>query len=131
MQQLNTAPNELLTSALHLADLGIEVIPLWWPEGNRCACPKGTDCASPAKHPLTANGLKDASADTNTIVAWWSKYPKANIGLVTGGEIDVIDVDGAIPAYQELIADIGTPEHVATVLTGRGDGGLHRPPAPG
>ena len=34
MPQLNRATNELQTSALHLADLGIEVIPLWWPEGN-------------------------------------------------------------------------------------------------
>ena len=125
MQQLNTAPNDLLASALHLADLGIGVIPLWWPDGAICACPKGAECSSPAKHPLTYNGLKDATSDADTIAAWWAKYPQANIGLVTGGEIDVIDVDGAIPAYQALIEDMGAPEHVATVLTGRGDGGLH------
>ena len=125
MQQLNTAPNDLLASALHLADLGIGVIPLWWPDGAICACPKGAECPSPAKHPLTFNGLKDATSDANVIKGWWAKYPQANIGLVTGGEIDVIDVDGAIPAYQALIEDMGAPEHVATVLTGRGDGGLH------
>jgi hypothetical protein len=125
MQQLITAPNELLASALHLADLGIGVIPLWWPEGGQCACPKGENCSSPAKHPITYNGLKDATTDEATIVAWWQRYPQSNIGLVTGGEIDVIDVDGAIPAYQALIEDMGAPEHVATVLTGRGDGGLH------
>lgn len=125
MPQLNRATNDLQASALHLADLGIKVIPLWWPNNGICACPKGADCSSPAKHPLTVNGLKNATTDTGTINAWWSKYPNANVGLVTGGEIDVIDVDGAIPAYQELIADIGVPEHVATVLTGRGDGGLH------
>ena len=128
MQQLNTAPNDLLASALHLADLGIGVIPLWWPNGAICACPSGAECNSPAKHPLaklTPNGLKDATSDADTIAAWWAKYPQANIGLVTGGEIDVIDVDGAIPAYQALIEEMGAPEHVATVLTGRGDGGLH------
>jgi hypothetical protein len=128
MQQLNTAPNELLASALHLADLGVSVIPLWWPEGNQCACSKGAECESPAKHPLaklTPNGLKDATTNAHTITAWWQRYPNANIGLVTGGEIDVIDVDGAIPAYQALIEEMGAPEHVATVLTGRGDGGLH------
>jgi hypothetical protein len=125
MQQLNTAPNDLQASALHLADLGISVIPLWWPEGGVCMCPKGENCASPAKHPLTFNGLNDASINPDTIAAWWAKYPQANIGLVTGGEIDVIDVDGAIPAYQALIEEMGAPEHVATVLTGRGDGGLH------
>jgi hypothetical protein len=125
MQQLNTAPNDLQASALHLADLGISVIPLWWPEGGVCMCPKGENCPSPAKHPLTYNGLNDASINADTIAAWWAKYPQANIGLVTGGEIDVIDVDGAIPAYQALIEEMGAPEHVATVLTGRGDGGLH------
>jgi hypothetical protein len=88
-------------------------------------CPKGENCPSPAKHPLTYNGLNDASINADTITAWWAKYPQANIGLVTGGEIDVIDVDGAIPAYQALIEEMGAPEHVATVLTGRGDGGLH------
>jgi hypothetical protein len=125
MHKLNTAPNELLASALHLADLGIGIIPLWWPNGVICACPKGAECSSPAKHPLTKNGLKDATTDAHLIRVWWWQNPQANIGLVTGGEIDVIDVDGAIPAYQALIEEMGAPEHVATVLTGRGDGGLH------
>ena len=116
---------DLAASALRLADLGITVIPLWWPDGGQCACPKGAQCSSPAKHPLTVNGLKDASSDRDTIAAWWRRYPNANIGLVTGGAIDVIDVDGAIPAYQQLITQIGSPKHVATVITGRGDGGLH------
>jgi hypothetical protein len=125
MQQLDTAPNDLLASALHLADLGIGIIPLWWPENGVCMCPRGENCPSPAKHPMTYNGLKDATTDAHLIRVWWWQNPKANVGLVTGGEIDVIDVDGAIPAYQALIEEMGAPEHVATVLTGRGDGGLH------
>jgi hypothetical protein len=128
VQQLNTAPNDLLASALHLADLGISVIPLWWPDDDICACSLGANCESPAKHPiakLVPNGLTNATTNAVTIEQWWQRYPKANIGLCTGGEIDVIDVDGAIPAYQELIADIGAPQFVAMVLTGRGDGGLH------
>jgi hypothetical protein len=88
-------------------------------------CPKGESCSSPAKHPLTFNGLNDASSDADTIAAWWRKYPNANVGLITGGQIDVIDVDGAIPAYKQLIGEIGTPQYLATVITGRGDGGLH------
>ena len=120
--------NPLLQSALQLADLGISVIPLWWPDDDICACSAGANCESPAKHPiakLVPNGLTNATTNAVTIEQWWSKYPKANIGLCTGGEVDVIDVDGAIPAYQELIADIGSPQFVAMVLTGRGDGGLH------
>ena len=123
--QLN---NPLLQSALHLADLGINVIPLWWPNNDVCACSAGANCESPAKHPiakLVPNGLINATTNAVTIEQWWQRYPSANIGLCTGGEVDVIDVDGAIPAYQELIADIGAPQFVAMVLTGRGDGGLH------
>jgi hypothetical protein len=125
MPQLKTVMNELLDEALSLADLGVGVIPLWWPENGVCMCPKGENCSSPGKHPMTYNGLKDATTDAVTIKQWWAQYPTANLGMVTGGEIDVVDVDGAIPAYQQLIAENGTPEHVATVLTGRGDGGLH------
>ncbi len=120
--------NPLLQSALHLADLGINVIPLWWPDDDICACSAGANCESPAKHPiakLVPNGLTNATTNAVTIEQWWQRYPNANIGLCTGGEVDVIDVDGAIPAYQELIADIGAPQFVAMVLTGRGDGGLH------
>jgi len=120
--------NPLLQSALHLADLGINVIPLWWPDDDICACSAGANCESPAKHPiakLVPNGLINATTNAVTIEQWWQRYPNANIGLCTGGEVDVIDVDGAIPAYQELIADIGAPQFVAMVLTGRGDGGLH------
>ena len=126
MQSQSTNP--LLQSALHLADLGISVIPLWWPDDDTCACSAGANCESPAKHPiakLVPNGLTNATTNTVTIEQWWERYPRANIGLCTGSEIDVIDVDGAIPAYQELIAEIGAPEFVAMVLTGRGDGGLH------
>jgi len=117
--------NELLASALELADLGMSVIPLWWPIGSTCACPKGDQCSSAAKHPLTMNGLKDATLDANVIKMWWAKWPSANVGLCTGTEIDVIDVDGAIAEYNQLTRDNGIPEHVATVVTGRGEGGIH------
>jgi len=117
--------NELLASALELADLGMSVIPLWWPIESTCACPKGAECSSAAKHPLTMNGLKDATLDANVIKTWWAKWPSANVGLCTGTEIDVIDVDGAIAKYNQLTRDNGIPEHVATVVTGRGEGGIH------
>ena len=48
------------------------------------------------KTPLTDHGLKDASKDDSTITSWWSKWPEANIGIVTGqvsGGICVIDQD--------------------------------------
>jgi len=48
------------------------------------------------KIPLTPRGHKDASIDPETISAWWSRWPQANIGLVTGAcsGVFVLDVDG-------------------------------------
>ena len=36
MPQLKTVMNDLLDEALNLADLGVGVIPLWWPENGVC-----------------------------------------------------------------------------------------------
>lgn len=54
-------------------------------DAGYCRCPK---------RPLTKNGLKDASTDPDQIREWWSKWPEANIGGVTGVKYDVLDVDG-------------------------------------
>lgn len=67
------------------------------PGGLACSC--GKDCASPAKHPLTPNGLLDATTDLEQIKAWWSRWPSANIGARTGAApdgigLDAIDIDG-------------------------------------
>lgn len=48
------------------------------------------------KTPLTKNGCKDATTDTEKIEAWWNRWPDANIGLATGvGQkpLLVLDVD--------------------------------------
>lgn len=35
-----------------------------------------------AKVPLVAHGVHDASSDVDQVLAWWTKWPDANIGLV-------------------------------------------------
>lgn len=66
----------MLDQALQYADLGYAVFP----------------CAPGAKHPLTQNGLKDATTDWNQIETWWIKWPDANIAVRTDGLV-VIDFD--------------------------------------
>jgi hypothetical protein len=47
---------------------GWAILPLWWMEGDRCACGKPR-CNSPGKHPiptLVQHGVKDATRDLNT-----------------------------------------------------------------
>lgn len=76
---------------------GFSIIPLHWITRGKCSCGK-RDCASPAKHPLTQHGLKDASNDLAQIKTWWRKFPKANIGVCTGqvsGGLIVVDIDTA------------------------------------
>ena len=52
-----------------------------------------------SKAPLTKSGFKDASADKEKILHWWTQYPEANIGLATGSISGfwVLDVDGTYP----------------------------------
>ncbi len=83
---------DLLDAALGYGAMGWPVVPLHGWVNDRCTC--GRDCSSPAKHPRNAHGLTDASADADNIVAWWRKWPNANVGLRTGDVFDVLDVDG-------------------------------------
>lgn len=87
---------DLCDQALAYAARGWHVLPLHTvaPDGQ-CTCGKGEACPSPAKHPRTRNGLKEATTDEQTIRGWWARWPDANIGLRTGPEsgVYVLDID--------------------------------------
>ncbi len=85
--------NDSLEAALWYGERGIPVFPVWWVENGVCAC--GRPCSSPAKHPMTAGGFKDATTHPATIRRWWGRYPRANIAGVCGAEsgVVVLDVD--------------------------------------
>lgn len=90
---------DLRSEALRLANQGQLVVPLHSiRDDGSCTCGKHS-CPSPGKHPRTPRGLLDGSSDPATITAWWSRWPTANIGVVTGrgGRVPllVVDVDGA------------------------------------
>lgn len=101
--------NALLEAALERAQAGAYVLPLWWTDdAGVCACPKGTDCPSPGKHPRTAQGLNDASLDRSTIERWWQRWPDANVGVRTDHEpridIDLVDVAQLLASDAYLLA---------------------------
>lgn len=118
------AENSLLLAALDYAKRNIPVFPLHNPissnDGLTCSCadPK---CESKAKHPRTAHGFKDATVDQTIIKEWWSRWPRANIGIPTGAAsgFDVVDIDNeqAQQKLKELISDTSL---AAVQKTGRG-----------
>lgn len=124
MPAVDTTPS-MLPAALWWARHGIPIFPAWWPTEGRCACPQGGNCHSPGKHPLTANGLHDASNDESVIREWWTRWPHANIAVPTGTHFDVVDIDGAHQAWGEFTKQHGTPQHVGIAISGRPSGGLH------
>lgn len=116
--------NELKRAARWYASNGWPVIPLHPIRNGVCTCGRA-DCSSPAKHPRTANGLKDATTDANTIDRWWRRWPDANVGVCTGGAsgIVVIDIDprhGGDDSLAELERANSTLPTTAEVMTGGG-----------
>jgi len=80
-------------SALGYAARGWPVLPLHSPCSSGCSC--GQDgCSSVGKHPRLADGVHGASRRPETIAAWWRRWPDAGVGVATGGQLVVLDVDG-------------------------------------
>ncbi|MBM4222381.1 MAG: DUF3987 domain-containing protein [Gammaproteobacteria bacterium] len=79
--------------AIYYASLSYPIIPLYEPNiKGACSCRK-TACSSAGKHPRVKNGLKDATTDLAVIKDWWTKWPNANIGLITGQSSNLVVVD--------------------------------------
>lgn len=74
--------NTILEHALQYSKLGWHVFP----------------CAPGQKTPLTAHGVKDATATTEQILKWWVRYPKANVAVACGqiSGIHVCDIDHGV-----------------------------------
>lgn len=104
------------------------------PDGKLCCTCGKPGCSSPAKHPRTKNGFRDATDDPEQIRKWFEKWPASNIGIATGSGLVVIDIDGAEGAaeFKELVATHGAPPATLIAQTGRGVHALYftRPDSP-
>ena len=75
------------------------------------------------KIPLKGSrGFKDATTDRAIISEWWTRRPNANIGLATGYELVVLDVDGpeGLAELKALVAIHGTLPRTLAARTGSG-----------
>ena len=120
--------NPLLFEALAYADKGWHIIPLHSYTEGKCTCDKA-DCPSPAKHPLTPNGVHDATADHRLIVQWWKETDGlANIGIATGKRsgLVVVDVDAKHGGMETLAGLEQTHGALPPTLSAStGGGGRH------
>ncbi|NOG73723.1 bifunctional DNA primase/polymerase [Roseicella sp. DB1501] len=98
----------MLKHALAFARRSIPVFPL---------APRG-------KVPLTERGFYEASRDPGTVLAWWQRWPDANIGIPTGlpSGIFVVDVDGDAgeASLHDLEASYGSLPSTVEAITGGG-----------
>jgi len=99
--------NEFLEAALYYASLGWSVIPIR-PKDKKPA--------------LKWEQYQTGRASEEQIRDWWKKWPRANVGVITGGisGIIVLDVDG--PEGRESIADKDLPPTTCAIT---GSGGYH------
>ena len=100
-----------IDAALTYADRGWAVLPL---RGKLPAIPKAKG----------GRGVHDATTNSDTIKAWWEKYPDANIGVATGRASGfwVLDVDGdeGEQSLAELQGEHGPIPDTVEQLTGNG-----------
>src|SRR5712671_5592637 len=81
-------------AVLELSRRGFYIFPLHNPTADGCSCRK-VDCSSIGKHPIISDWTNKASTDPRQFKSWRSKWPQANIGVVTGRRSGtfVLDVD--------------------------------------
>ena len=118
-------PSDLLTAALAYAEHGWHVFPLQ----TNGKIPLATEDLS-VDGQGKEGGFKVATTDEITIRTWWTKWPRANIGIATGASyLAVVDMDvkegkPGRTSWAALMEEIG-PENSATLCAMTPTGGQH------
>jgi len=110
-----SAEHACLAAAIEYAEHGWRVLPV---RGKQPLLPGWS----------RPDGSGAASADPDTIRAWWTRWPTANVGIATGpaSGLAVLDVDprgGGDESFAALEGRVGPLPGTVTSLTG--GGGLH------
>lgn len=115
----------MLDAALRYARRGWAVFPVHYPANGKCSCGYSS-CENVAKHPLTENGLKDASTAEADVLRWWARWPQANIGIATGASnLVVLDIDPRHSGDASLEAVRAAHGEIDTAIVLTGGGGEH------
>lgn len=95
MKVPNTHPTLTLEELQALTAKGLFVFPVHGIVEDRCTCGDAHEAdGSAGKHPVTSNGMDDATQDERTIAMWHDKYPSCNwaVNLKQSG-LMVFDLD--------------------------------------
>jgi hypothetical protein len=115
--------SSMLDAATSYTSIGWRVVPLHSPDNSSdsgCSCAR-SDCNRPGKHPLIADWVNQASSDARVVTDWWTTWPEANIGLLTGVAFDVLDIDSqGLAAMMRVEAGPHLGGVGPIVATGRG-----------
>ncbi len=111
-------------AALYYVQHGWPVIPLHTVRDGQCTCGR-PGCNAPGKHPLLNNWPEKATTDATVIDQWGTRWPEANVGVITGptSGLLVLDVDprnegqGTLEALER---EYGALPSTPQVLTGGG-----------
>lgn len=118
--------SSLRAAALDYLARGFSVMPLHTPMAGGCSCTKGPKCKSPGKHPRLGEWkqLQERPATEAEARAWWTRWPTANVGIITGmvSGLCVLDIDprnGGDDTLADLDAvGVVMPDNNAVVETG-------------
>ena len=95
---------DLAQAAASFCGRGLRVVPCHHPTitagpgGWRtwvCSCGSPA-CGAPAEHPVSGHWAEEAIGEPAGTAAWWRREPEHNVGLLTGGDFEVLDVPGAL-----------------------------------
>ena len=116
----------MLYEALRCAEAGLRMVPLYEVDDSLvCACRHGAACEDKqrGKHPRILEWQKHASAELDCVRRWWTKWPRAGLGVATGAKSNVwvldLDGDGALAWYKSKCREHGLTK-TRGAKTGRG-----------
>jgi hypothetical protein len=124
MKQEKMTKSPTYHAAIEQTELGRPVVAIWSvTKTGKCKCPKGANCSSPGKHPITRNGIKDATTDKEVIKDLWQKHPDANLAIVMGAKSGLVALDidprnGGTYSLENLEDEYGPFPETLTAQTG-------------
>lgn len=113
-----------LDSALALVRAGFRVFPVHGIREGRCTC-NNPSCGSPGKHPLSKGWQQQATSDPELVQQVFQDLPSANVGIVTGNGLVVVDLDGEEGLSTLAAWEMAHGPLPLTLQARTGGGGLH------